>query len=407
MLVTNLDRSEFAARCEACQREAVRRGLNGVMVWSRGGGTMDRYAGCGYFANHYQQRCYLPDLLPLWSGRSHCVLLIPPVGKPVLLVTTTEYRRDLVAVEDVRYSTDFFQLVIDTAKELHMDSGDVGLIYGDTMTWKIGTEIKKGLPELNWVPCDDILERMRVVKTPMEQDVIREACRIGTKAVNMIMEDVQEGKTEAQVLGRAMAHVYSHGACLYYAVSNSGENSAPVHSIDFPGYSYDRPMKNGDLYKVDLIIAYQGYLCDFGRTTVVGGKGTPMQEKMIRLVTDACEYVIAHIRPGIAVSELCQMGDRYLEEHGVSLSAQQDDARQIYAAFPPHWGHGLGMTWERPWMVESEDMVIQKGMYLAVEKALYQQEVGTVTYEQDMLVTDTGVELLSHTKKVNLLSERE
>ena len=117
--------------------------------------------------------------------------------------------------------------------------------------------------------------------------------------------------------------------------------------------------------------------------------------------------MIAHIRPGVAVSELCQMGDHYLEEHGVSLSAQQDDARQIYAAFPPHWGHGLGMTWERPWMVESEDMVIQKGMYLAIEKALYQQEVGTVTYEQDMLVTDTGIELLSHTKKVNLLSERE
>lgn len=78
------------------------------MIWSRGGGTWDRYAGAEYFANHYQQRCYLPDQEPLWSGRSHCVLMIPAVGEPVLIVTTMEFRKDLVAIEDIRYSTDFW-----------------------------------------------------------------------------------------------------------------------------------------------------------------------------------------------------------------------------------------------------------------------------------------------------------
>lgn len=400
MVITNLNKQEVLSRCYTCQAEANKKGLNGVMVWSRGGGTWDRYAGAGYFANHYQQRCYLPDQAPLWTGRSHCVLMIPKSGDPVLLVTTLEYRRDLVAVEDVRYSTDFFGLVADTAKELSMDAGQVGLIYGDTLTWKIGTEVKSRLPEMEWVPCDEILEEMRMVKTPMEQGVIRKACEIGSRALDIIMDGVQEGRTEAQVLGPAMDHIVSNGGALYFVVTNSGENSTPVHSVDFPGYDSTRPMKNGDLFKVDLILVYQGYICDFGRTTVVGGKADPVQEQMIRTVADACEHVMAHVRPGITVRELCEIGDKYLEEHGVSLSGEQNDPNQIYAAFPPHWGHGIGMTWERPWFIHEETMELKAGMFIAVEKALYKEGVGTVTYEQNLLVTENGSETLTTSEKV-------
>ncbi len=397
MLVTNLNKAEFEKRRNDCQKVANERGLNGVMVWSRGGGTWDRYAGCGYFANHYQQRCYLPDELPLWSGRSHCVLFIPKTGKAVLCVTTLEYRADLVAIEDIRYSTNFFQLVEDTAKELGMDSGNVGLMYADTLTWKIGSEVIKRLPDMNWITCDDILEEMRMVKTPMEQDAIRKACEIGTEAVNIIMANVKEGKTEAEIIAPGMEHVYANGACLYFIVTNSGENSTPVHSIDFPGYDYTRPVKNGDLFKVDFIIVYQGYICDFGRTTVVGGVANEVEKMMIKTIADACEHVMKHVKPGLSVKELCRIGDEYLINAGITLSAEQNDPDKIYAAFPPHWGHGIGMTWERPWFIETEETILEEGMYIAVEKALYKQDVGTVTYEQNMLITKDGVEVLTKT----------
>lgn len=396
-MILNVNKEEFIKRQEECLKEVVKRNLKGVMIWSRGGGTWDRYAGCGYFANHYQQRCYLPDEQPLWSGRSHCVLLISKTGKTVLCVTTLEYRKDLVMVDDIRYSTDFFKLVADTAKELEMDSEDVGLMYADTLTWKIGTEIQKLLPNINYINCDDILENMRMIKSPMEQEVIKKACEIGSTAVNIIMENVTEGKTEAEIIAPGMEYVYKNGACLYFIVTNSGENSTPVHSIDFPGYDYTRKMKNGDLFKVDFIIVYQGYICDFGRTTVVGKIPNKIQEEMITIITEACEYVIKNIKPGLSVKELCQIGDNYLLKNGMTLSANQDDESKIYAAFPPHWGHGIGMTWEKPWFIETDETILQEGMYIAVEKALYKKEVGTVTYEQNMLVTKDGVELLTTT----------
>lgn len=391
---------DFAKRRRACQLEAQKRGLSGVFVCSRGGGTFDRFAGGDFFANHYQQRCYLPDNLPLWSGRSHSMLLIPAIGEPVLLVTTLEYRKDLVAIQDVRYGTDFHTLLADTAKELKMDIGEAGIIYEDTLHGTIGRHMRENMPYLVLVPCDDIITQMQILKTPREQESIVEACRIGSEAVRIIMSGVVAGKTESQVLGPAMDYIFSNGAVLYFVVTNGGSDSTPVHSIDFPGYDCRRKMQNGDIFKVDLIILYEGYICDFGRTTVVGGIANPIQRRMIEEVTFSCEHVISKIKPGVRISDIVKAGDQYLTERGISLESEQTDPSKIYAAFPPHWGHGVGMTWERPWFVKEETMVVQENMYLAVEKCLYKPGLGTVNYEQNLLVTSDGARVLTTTKKL-------
>jgi Xaa-Pro aminopeptidase len=159
-------------------------------------------------------------------------------------------------------------------------------------------------------------------------------------------------------------------------------------------------MKNGDIFKVDLILIFEGYICDFGRTTVVGGEADPVVRRMIEEVTLSCEHVISKIKPGVKISEVVASGDEYLISKGIYLDAEQTDPDKIYAAFPPHWGHGIGMTWERPWFVKDETMVVEENMYLAVEKCLYKPGVGTVNYEQNFLVTADGVKILTTTQKL-------
>ena len=400
MFAKNVPFEEFARRRQVCQAKASERGLKGIFVCSRGGGSFDRFAGADYFANHYQQRCYLPDSPPLWNGRSHSLLLIPDKGVSVLVVSTSEYRDDLVAIDDVRYGSDFFMLVANAAAELDMDSGKVGLIYEDVLTHRMAKELFTRMPNLELIPCDDILEEMRIRKTPREIESIRHSCRIGSEAVDIIMNGVSPGMRESEVLGPAMEHVFSEGAVLYFVVTNSGKNGIPVHSIDFPGYDSQRIMQKGDLFKVDLIILYEGYICDFGRSTLVGGTGSSEHRKMIELTANSCQFIIDAVKPGMAVRELCLIGDEYLMEQGVSFSEEQNDSGQIYAAYPPHWGHGIGMTWERPWFIEEEMIVIGVDNYLAIEKGLYQPGWGTVTFEQNILVTEDSAEILTTPKKI-------
>lgn len=398
MFATDVPFDLFSQRRDECRNIAKVRGLKGVIVASRGGGTWDRYAGGQFFANHYQQRCYLPDNLPRWSGRSHSLLLIPSEGKDCLLVTTLEYRKDLVAIDDVRFNNNFFELLASSLKEKGMDQGKVGIIYEDVITGTILRHLYESCPNIELIPSDDIIEGLRTVKTPREIQSIKKACEIGSKAVSLIMENVEAGKTEAQVLAPGIAHVFAEGAVLYFVVANGGENADAVHSIDLPGYDCTTPLKNGSIFKVDFILVYEGYICDFGRTTVVG-EASKEQRDAIVLVTDACEEVIKHVKPGMKVSELCKIGDDYLESHGASLSEVQDDPNQLYAAFPPHWGHGIGLTWEKPWFVQDCDDVIGENWYLAIEKALYKPGFGVVTFEQNLLVTKDGCQVISTTPK--------
>ncbi len=400
MFSSDVPFKDFQNRRVQCQTALKEEGLNGAFICSRGGGTFDRYAGGSFFANHYQQRCYLPDQPPLWSGRSHSLLLLPAEGDAVLVVSTLEFRKDLTAVEDVRYSADYFGLVAETASELRMDSGKVGIFYDDVLTHRMAQNMLERMPSLELVPCDHILSEMRLIKTEREKVAIRKACQIGSEALNIIMKGVAPGKTESQVIGPAMEHIFSNGAVLYFIVTNSGKDCVSVHSVDFPGYDCHRKMEPGDVFKVDLIIVYDGFICDFGRTCFVGSGGSSEHRRMIELVTGSCEHIISRIKPGLTVKELCQIGDSWLKERGVSLSDTQEDPSVTYAAFPPHWGHGIGMTWERPWFIEEETMTLQEGMYVAVEKGLYQPGLGTVTYEQNLLIAANGPEVLTSTKNL-------
>lgn len=401
MFMHDVPHAQFTQRRERLREAAEERNLKGILVCSRGGGTFDRYAGALYLANHYQQRCYLPDNLPLWSGRSHSFLFIPVEGDPVLIVSTLEYREDLVSIGDIRFSNDMYSLFAETAAEKGMDRGRIGIIGEDILPYKTWKSIQEKLPGLTLISVESFFDRMRMIKTDREIRSIRRASEIGSKAVSLIMENVSAGKTESEIIAPGIAHVIEAGAALYFVVVNSGPSSDSVHSIDFPGYSSDRKLAPGELFKVDLIISYEGYISDFGRTGVVGGSAAADQRWMIETVTGACEEVISKIHSGMSVKQLCSIGDAYLRSQQVLLGEKiQNDPKKVYAAFPPHWGHGIGLTWEKPWFVQSSDAVLEKGMYLAVEKALFKPGIGTVTYEQNLLVDDEKAEILTTTKKI-------
>ena len=398
MLTSNINQQEFVDRRNKCKDEAIKLGFKGLMVWSRGGGSFDRYADNSYLANHYQQRCFLPDFMPLWSGRSHCCLLIPAAGEPVLVVSSPEYNPNLVTVKDVRYHADFSGEICKAMKELKMDQGQIGLFGTDVMTHDRVVYIGKNLPKVELVPADDILTNVRVVKSARELDAIRKVSKIGSKAVDLIMSSVAPGKTEAEVLSSAMEYIISQGAALYFTVASSGETINSAHSLDFPGYDGSRKLKEGEFFRFDLIIVNEGYISDFGRTTVVGNKATAQQKEMMEKVTNACEYLISCIKPGMSITELVKLGNQHLLDNGVSLDTVQTDPSKIYAAYPPHWGHSLGMTWERPWFIEEEDFIIQENMYIAIEKSLYSPALGTTFFEQNIIVGKDGVELVSTSK---------
>ena len=65
---------EFAERRRRAAAAARARGLAGLLVCSRGGGTLDRYADVLYLKNFYTHFPFIPDFEGTWSeiGRASC-----------------------------------------------------------------------------------------------------------------------------------------------------------------------------------------------------------------------------------------------------------------------------------------------------------------------------------------------
>ena len=78
--------SEFAERRANALALAKERGLAGLLVCARGGGTMDRYGDVKYLTNFYTPFPYIPDLAEEWTARAHAFLVLPVSDAPLLVI---------------------------------------------------------------------------------------------------------------------------------------------------------------------------------------------------------------------------------------------------------------------------------------------------------------------------------
>jgi Xaa-Pro aminopeptidase len=59
------------------------------------------------------------------------------------------------------------------------------------------------------------------------------------------------------------------------------------------------------------------------------------------------------------------------------------------------WGHSLGLDWGAPWIESSSSTVIRSGMCFAIERRIEAPGLGGANYENDVIVTDAGPEIVT------------
>lgn len=367
-------------------------GLAGALVVSRGGGTYDRYGDVHYLTGHYQPYVYLPENPPRWSGRSHTIFVIAADGRHVLCVSVPgEYGHTPFAADDVRIGDDFIEVVIGAARDLGLDRGRVGLVGLDVLPGSLWDRLRAGLPETVFERADEELGVLRRRKSAAEQEAIRAASAVGRRGVSAYLDALAPGATEAEAVAAAVGSVIRDGGGIYLSAASSGDATWSYTTYPLPGFG-TRALQEGDLVRFDLVCVVDGYLSDFGRAAVVG-EPTDAQVRLLDALHAGLDAAIAAIRPGVAVPDVVAAGDAALRDDGVLLDPEEPG--DLHAGYPPHWGHGLGMGWERPWFIESEDLVIEDGMYLAIERAVTLEGVGTASAEQNLLVHAGGIEVLT------------
>ena len=370
----HIGRDELLSRQDALRRAADGHGWPGVAVMGRSGGTYDRHGDLWWLCGHYDAYPYLHDRPPLWSGRAHAVLVVPVDGPSTLLCPTPRVGPDAGA-ERVRPALADFAAEAAGLLESIRGGGLAGLDA-------VPAPMAKRLDLEHLARADEVVELLRRQKSPAELIVVRRACAIGTAAVEALMDAARPGAKEGEAVGVAASVVYGAGAALYLLALATGERAAHYAGRPLPGFRAERVLEAGDVARLDLVLVYEGYYCDFGRTWVVGGRGLrPDVDALVDVLQDALAAATAAARPGAPAGAVAQAG----------AAALPNDVRTGY---PPHWGHGLGLGWEGPWLLADADEALVRDQTLAIEVTL-ERNGATAAAEQDVLVGEGGPEVLT------------
>lgn len=384
------------------QRRAVElaraRGLSGLLVWSTGGGAPYLSADVYYLANFVSPIPQIEDTSH-WTGRGHTALVLPADGDPILVIDVPDCPTDAITVADVRESVHVPQTVADVLKAAGLGTADapVGIVGRQTFldAHRELIENRLGRP-LNSRFTDEILSELRRIKSDYEVALIREATAMGVEYLTRMMNAVEEGKTEGDVVAEGLAYLAGRGVLPPDVAVGSGPTSDQWGRIGSPGWGTARRLRAGDIFHVDAFAPLNHYYTDFGRSTVVGKSPTAAQRDVLEGSINTVDRIVASIKPGARVRDLYASGTRALVEGGFAPhQATAEEAGTSFGQIFPAFGHGLGLAFESPWITEDSGVSLEPNMVLAVEVIVGRPEVGAGYFEQDVLVTPDGHEVLS------------
>ena len=226
----------------------------------------------------------------------------------------------------------------------------------NAMTYSTLETMKQAFPSVDFVPCSNILETMREIKTADEVAHIVTAQRIAEKALERLLPLMTPNMTEIDVALE-----------LEYGMRKLGADKASFDTVAVSGSASSLPHgepRNSKLEKgfltMDFGALYQGYCSDMTRTIVIGKADEEMKKVYHTVLTAqlaALDYVDTG-KTGAACDKIARdiiYGAGYEGCFGHSL------------------GHGVGMfihesprlatTWDKP-LVVGNVVTVEPGIYL-------------------------------------------
>ncbi|MBO1512412.1 M24 family metallopeptidase [Metabacillus bambusae] len=254
----------------------------------------------------------------------------------------------------------------------------------DHLTYQAYSFYNKSLTGAEFVPVSGAVEKLRLIKSPVEIKILKEATEIADAAYKHILTYVKPGLKEIEVANELEFFMRKNGAVSssFDIIVASGYRSALPH-----GVASDKEIEKGDFVTLDFGAYYKGYCSDITRTFAVGEPSDELK-KIYSTVLEAQLRGMNGIKPGMTGKEADALTRDYISEQG-------------YGEYFGHsTGHGLGMeVHEGPALSLRSDIVLEPGMVVTVEPGIYVAGLGGVRIEDDTVVTRTGNESLSHSPK--------
>lgn len=243
--------------------------------------------------------------------------------------------------------------------------------------------LAKRFPKAELVDVEGVMLDLRAVKTPDEIVRLAAAEKLNDEIWSMARREFRHGMTEKQMqrIIRGYMNALGDGEA-FDTIVCAGANAAECHHVPD-----DTVWKPGEPLLVDMGVKLDGVCSDMTRN-IVPRNPTKEYASVYAAVLAANKAAIAAVRPGVTAGSLDRTARTILRKAGYGK------------AFGHALGHGVGYDiHERPTARAGDKTVLKPGMLVTIEPGVYLPGRLGVRIEDLVLVTEAGVEALSHSKK--------
>jgi len=258
-----------------------------------------------------------------------------------------------------------------------------------------GPSISELLSKACIQPARDIVETMRMVKSPEEIALMRESAKWSSLAHRLLQEFTRPGLYENEVsllvrleATRALIRMYGEKDRSFVGVAEIpdvgfrgqiGKFSSIPHSL-----TRNAVIRKGDVLITGAEAVIGGYRVELERTLIVG-RPSKKQERYFNLMVQCQDAVFKVIKPGVTCAQVDRVAIDFYKENG------------LIDAWPSHIGHSIGLErHEAPYLDEGEDTVLQPGMIFTVEPGMMFPGFAGFRHSDTVLVTESGMEMLTY-----------
>ena len=232
-----------------------------------------------------------------------------------------------------------------------------------------------GFQAIQGIDALNIIREIRIIKTPAEIELLRQAAKINEKATLEAIHSIKVGSIWPEIVSVYAASLARSGARIRYL--NTYLGGLPNEKVVY-----------GEPFFIDALGEFRSYLADFGRSVVVGSPSKELEFRMNAL-KNGFKAALDILRPGIKKSQIAEKIIKEVRSRGF---------KEFFNVTP----HSLGLEHtDSPIPVGLEtnsiknDFLLQEGMVINIDMPHVEYGWGAIHIEDTLLLTKDGFEPLT------------
>lgn len=274
-------------------------------------------------------------------------------------------------------------------KNIYLDLEKELKIAGCKSTFEFKKEMEIAYPDLEIKDIHDIVMNLRMIKSPAEIEMIKDAIHTTDIALRNVLLTISKAGFEFNLRNVFEFNVKEdlNASLAFPSIVAGGKNAVILH---YP--SANDALNHDDLVLLDVGARKSYYCADISRTYPMSGKYNELQKKIYEIVLACNKETAKFMHRGISLKDVNQFAKDFLAEECFEkgLIESKDKISDVYYHSV---SHHLGLDTHDGTDRES---LLEPGMVITCEPGLYFKEFGIgVRIEDDVLITEEGSEVLS------------